>query len=40
MKKGAEVKLCLPKTSEMIYMPQIAGQKRRNVIGPRHLSLK
>jgi len=40
MKKGEEVKLCLPKTSEMMYMPWIASWKRRNVIGPRNLSLR
>jgi hypothetical protein len=30
----------LPKTSEMIYLPSIAGWKRKNVIGPRHFSLR
>jgi len=29
----AEVELCLLKTSELIYMPSIAGRKRENVIG-------
>jgi len=38
-RKGEEVELYLPKTSEMIYMPQIAGRKRWNVIGPHHLSI-
>jgi len=40
IRKGEEVELYLPKISEMIYMPQIAGQKRRNVIGPPHLPLR
>jgi len=34
-----EVELYLPKTSEMISMLLIAGQKRGNVLGPRHISL-
>jgi len=40
IRKGEEVELYLPKTSEMFYMPYIAGQKRGNVIGPRHFSLR
>jgi len=33
MRNGEEVELYLLKTSEMIYMPSIAGRKRENVIG-------
>jgi len=40
MRKAEEVELYLPKTSEMIYMPYIAGQNRWNAIGPRHFSLR
>jgi hypothetical protein len=40
MKKGKEVELYLPITSDTIYMSSIAGQKRRNMIGPYHLSLR
>ena len=40
IRNGEEVKLYLPKTSEMIYMPSIAGRKHRIVIGPRYLSLR
>jgi len=40
IRKSEEVELYLPKTSEMFYMPQIAGRKRGNVIGPPHLSVK
>jgi len=40
MKNGEEGKLYLPKTNEMIYMPQSAGQKRRKVIEPCYLSLR
>jgi len=40
IRKGEEVELYLPKTSEMIYMPQIAGQKCRNVGRPCHPSLR
>jgi len=38
--ESKEVEQYLPKTSEMIYMPSIAGRKHRNVIGPRHFSLR
>jgi len=38
--KGEEVKQYLTKTGETIYILQIAGEKRRNSIGPRHLSLR
>jgi len=40
MRKGKEVEQYLPKTGEIIYMPQIAGQKCTKVIGPHHLSLR
>jgi len=40
IRNGEEVELSLPKTSEMIYMPSIAGWKRRNVIGRHHFSLR
>ena len=40
IRNGEEVKLYLLKTSEMIYMPSIAGRKHENVIGPRHFSLR
>jgi hypothetical protein len=40
IRNGDEVNQYLPKSREMIYMPQIAGRKRRNVIGPRPLSLR
>jgi hypothetical protein len=40
IRNGEEVELYLPKTSEMIYMPSIAGRKSRNVIGPHHFSLR
>jgi len=40
IRKGEEVELYLPKTSEMIYMPQIAGPKHGNVLGPHHHSLR
>jgi hypothetical protein len=40
IRNGEEVELYLPKTSEMIHMPSIAGQKRRIVIGPHHFSLR
>jgi len=33
IKNGEEVELYLLKTSEMIYMLSIAGQKRQNVVG-------
>jgi hypothetical protein len=36
---GEEVKLDLPKTSEMINMPPIASHKRGNVKGTCHFSL-
>jgi hypothetical protein len=39
-RNGVQVELYFPKTSEMIYMPSIAGRKRRNVIGPLHFSLR
>jgi len=39
-RNNEEVKLYLPKTSEMIYMASIAGRKCRNVIGPHHPSLR
>jgi len=39
-RNGEEVELYLPITSEMIYMPSIAGRKRRNMIGPHHFSLR
>jgi len=35
-----EVEVYLPKTSEKIYMPQIAGQKWGNVIDPHHHELR
>jgi len=40
IRTGEEVELYLVKTSEMIYMPSIAGQKRGNVTGPRHFTLR
>jgi len=40
IRKDEELELYLPKTIEMIYMPQIASQKRGNVIGPCHHSLR
>jgi hypothetical protein len=40
IRNGEEVELYLPKTSEMMYMPSIAGRKRRNVIGPRYFSYR
>jgi len=40
IRNGEEVKLYLPKTSEIIYMRSIAGQKCGNLIGPRLLSLR
>jgi hypothetical protein len=40
IRNSEEVELYLPKTSEIIHMPSIAGRKRRNVIGPRHFSLR
>ena len=40
IRQGEEVELYLPKTGEMIYMLQIASQKRWNVTGPRHISLR
>jgi len=40
IRNGEEVELYLPKTSEMIYMPSIAGRKHGNVIGPHHFSLR
>jgi len=39
IRNGEEVELYLPKTSEMIYMPSIAGRKRGNVIRPCHFTL-
>jgi len=33
IRNGEEVKLYVLKTTEMIYMPSIAGRKRENVIG-------
>jgi len=39
IRNGEEVELYWPKTSEMIYMPSIAGWKSRNVIWPRHFTL-
>jgi hypothetical protein len=33
IRNGEEVELYLLKTSEMIYMPPIAGRKRESVIG-------
>jgi len=33
IRNGEEVELYLLKSSEMIYMPSIAGQKHENVIG-------
>jgi len=38
IRNGEEVKLYLPKTSEIIYLLSVAGRNRRNVIGPRHFS--
>jgi hypothetical protein len=40
IRHGEEVNLYLPETSEMIYMPSIAGRKRRNVTWPHHFSLR
>jgi len=40
IRNGEEVELYLHKTSEMIYMPPIAGRKRGIVIGPRHFTLR
>jgi len=40
IRKSEEVELYLPKTSEWFYMPSVAGRKRGNVIGPRHLSIR
>jgi len=40
IRNGEELELYLPKTSEIIHMPSIAGQERRNVIRPRHFSLR
>jgi hypothetical protein len=40
IRNGEEVELYVPKTIEMIYIPSIAGQKSRNMIGPRHISLR
>jgi hypothetical protein len=40
IRNAEKVQLYLPKTSEMIYMPSIAGRKRRNVIEPAHFSLR
>jgi len=39
IRKDVEVELYSLKTSEMIYMAQIASRKCGNIIGPRHLSL-
>jgi len=40
MRKGEKVELYFPKTREMIYMPECAGQMHRDVIGPHHPSLR
>jgi hypothetical protein len=40
IRNGEKVELYLPKTSQMIYMPSIAGRKDRYVIEPRHFSLR
>ena len=40
VRKGKEVELYLPKTSEMIYLASRAGRKRRNAMGPCHFSLR
>jgi len=40
MRIGVEVKLYLPKISEMIYMTYITSRKRRDAIGPPNLSLR
>jgi len=40
MRKSKEVERYLPKTSERIYMPGIAGRKRRKVMGPWNFSLR
>jgi len=40
IRNADKVELYLPKTSEMIYMPPIAVRMRRNVIGPRHFSVR
>jgi hypothetical protein len=40
IRDGEEIELYLPKTSELFYMLSIAGRKRGNVIGPRHLSIR
>jgi hypothetical protein len=39
IRKGEEVELYLPNTSELFYMPSIAGRMRGYVIGPRYLSI-
>jgi hypothetical protein len=39
IRNGEEVELYLPRTSEMIYIPSIGGQKRGNIIEPRQFSL-
>jgi hypothetical protein len=39
-RKGEEVKIYLPKTFEILYMPYIASQKHWMLIGPRNLSLR
>jgi len=40
MINAEEVKLYLPKITEMIYMPQITSRTRRNVIWPHHLAFR
>jgi hypothetical protein len=36
IRTGEELKLYLPTTSEMIYLPQIAGPKCKNAISPHY----
>jgi len=40
IRNGEDVELYLPKTSEMIYMPSIAGRKCGNVIASCHFTLR
>jgi hypothetical protein len=40
IRKAEEVEQYLPKTSEMMYLLQIASQKCGNVIGPHNLLLR
>jgi hypothetical protein len=40
IRNGEEVEHYLAKTSEMIYVPSITGQKRGNVFGQHHFTLR